>query len=114
MFVGIAPLLAKNTDKVTSSFRSNVLLNTGLWKNIRPKARCNFRSNVLLNTGLWKSYDDYLSSTLCLTCKEVKEIFGLCVAEEKADVWNVRIFISVTIFVHQRIMRISLQRSKFI
>ena len=92
VFVGIAPLLAKNTDKVTSSFRSN----------------------VLLNTGLWKSYDDYLSSTLCLTCKEVKEIFGLCVAEEKADVWNVRIFISVTIFVHQRIMRISLQRSKFI
>ena len=66
VFCTVAPLLASKSDSITPSFRSN----------------------CLLNTGIWKTYDDYIFSTVALSYKETEAVWGLKVTDEEPSTWG--------------------------
>ena len=66
VFCMIAPLLATKSASITPSFRSN----------------------CLLNTGIWKTFDDYVFSTVALGYKETGAIFGFKVVDEDPSTWS--------------------------
>lgn len=47
-----------------------------------------FRSNCLLNTGIWKTFDDNIFSTVALGYRETGAVFGLKVVDEEPSTWS--------------------------
>jgi len=56
--------------------------------NRQTEVPSNFRSNVLLNTGLFQNYDQYVFGSTALSVSGISRILKQCCLEEKPDAWN--------------------------
>lgn len=61
---------------------------TPILKRTTEGSPSNFRSNVLLNTGIFKSYDEYTNASTALSVKDISRILKVKSLESPPDVWN--------------------------
>mmetsp|Transcript_29640 Transcript_29640/g.34384 ORF Transcript_29640/g.34384 Transcript_29640/m.34384 type:complete len:97 (-) Transcript_29640:617-907(-) len=66
----------------------SIFVQIGPILNRQTEVPSNFRSNVLLNTGLFQNYDQYVFGSTALSVSGISRILKQCCLEEKPDAWN--------------------------